>query len=366
MKTAALAFCLLVALLAPTRSWGDGEFFRSNALGMLLGPAGSAPDAQDRPDYLLKRFGRPGMETRVLSKAGKETRRWERSLGPGGRVMGQTETVDGQPVSLQNWDQAGNIVEERRFANGKPAERIRYAYDGNRLSKIEYDDQDGKPGRRDEYLYGAAGELREVRRLWPDGRRSASRYATVGGLLLEEYHSQAGADMLVRFDRQGRPAERRDWKEKSLFSSTAYAYDGLTGPLLEERVSLPVSGRRIVRRFDAGGRMIEEETFAAERSLGKVSQKYENGRLAVRRQIGPGGVQESAFSYDADGRLSVETLKDGASILKKTTYLANGERAEELYRQGRLVLRLYIRAERVVREEIIRDGEVIRVRGEED
>lgn len=361
MKRFLLALGLAAALCPVRPLAGEEELYRSNALGLLLGPA--RPSGED---YLLRRVREPLRETDLLVHENRETRRWERTLRPDGKLESVLEYSDGQPTGRRMYDETGALVEELRYADGKPVELIRNVWTGGSLGAIEYEEPPGELRRRDLYLYAAQGELREVRRSWSDGRSSVSRYSTASGRLLEEYHSQAGADVLVRYDARGRLAERREWKTGALVSASVFSYVGTAGVPAEEAVRLDGEGRRIVRRFDAAGRVVEQETFSAGRSIEKIAQRYEGGRLVSRRQLGTGSQSEAVFSYDSDGNLVSETLSDASGTVKRTVHFKGGERAEERYRQGRLVLRLYYRGERVVREEIIRDGEVVRVRGEGD
>ena len=80
---------------------------------------------------------------------------------------------------------------------------------------------------------------------------------------------------------------------------------------------------------------------------------------------GPRGIENWLFEYGAEGELVREEYRARGSLERITLYSTQegeGLRVEELYREGRLFMRVRYRSDQKVREEFLQDGEVVRVR----
>jgi hypothetical protein len=359
MKSGQLAAALLLlgafsAPLAPAEAYR-----RSNSIGMDLG---FVDRAEAGKGFVLRIDDKPGAEERVLFEEGRETRRWTTKTGADGRVLEAAEK-DGDRLVRTSYLDTGLVREEATFDGDKLTERKRYAYSDGRLSTIDYGTAE-KADYRDEYRYGTDGGLREVARTYADGVVKRSLYAAATGLILEEYHSGYGNDILVRYDESGRPAAQREWKGPDLKRTTVFSYYPNDSRVLSQKVHLEAEGRDEVTRFNKDGDAETDEVFSGSARTETVRYSYASAGKPAKKTIeNRDGVFTTSYTYDAEGGPDTEFVTSArGEPVQKIVHTGESERYEEFYRDGAVFVRVFYKDNRAVKEEVVRNGSVIRTR----
>jgi hypothetical protein len=111
----------------------------------------------------------------------------------------------------------------------------------------------------------------------------------------------------------------------------------------------------VVRRYavsgaDDGGRLLDERRF----------RYHADGSLASLEVAGESGIETYLYTYDAGGRPVREEYRRRGRVVRVTTYPTSEERIDEVYSADDTVLRVFWRNQVRVREELLRDGVLIR------
>lgn len=222
-----------------------------------------------------------------------------------------------------SYDAKGNKVEETNFgSDASVAQRFVYTFDaqGRATGCEEYSGGLSKP-RRHVYVLGEKGERVEYRIVQPDGaagEKHLYKYDGQGRLVEERLHEHKG-QLLSRnvhaYDEAGRPLSQTRYDANGTVSSVAtVTYDAQGRPAERVRHDGGVLTYRIRYRYDARGRMIEQETVgsvldadvpvAEVQQPGRVSYVYKGGkRPQEATRFGPDGVprERIVFKYDSRG-----------------------------------------------------------------
>jgi YD repeat-containing protein len=222
-----------------------------------------------------------------------------------------------------SYDVKGNKVEETHFgADGSVAQRIVYTFDaqGRATGYEEYSVGVGTP-RRHIYVLGEKGERVEYKLLQPDGKPGEKRlykYDAQGRLaeeLLQEHKGQLLSRNVHAYDEAGRPvSQTRHDADGSVSSVAKISYDAQGRPLERTRHEGGVLTYRIRYRYDARGRVVEQETVgsvldadvppAEAHPPGRVSYVYKDGKQPkeATRYGSDGTARERiVFQYDPRG-----------------------------------------------------------------
>lgn len=248
--------------------------------------------------------------------------------GPVREVRHETsESAPGGGVARRgrsdSYDVKGNKIEERRFGpDGSVTHRLVYTFDaqGRATGYEEYSAGVGTP-RRHIYVLGEKGERVEYRIVQPDGAAGEKllyRYDAQGRLAEELLHEHKGK-LLSRnvhaYDEAGRPlAQTRYDADGSVSSVARVTYDAQGRPLERIRHEGGVLTYRIRYRYDARGRVVEQETVgsvldadvppAEVHPPGRVSYVYKDGKQpkeATRYGPDSTALERIVFQYDPRG-----------------------------------------------------------------
>ncbi|MFW6215023.1 MAG: hypothetical protein ACOC45_03665 [Alkalispirochaetaceae bacterium] len=310
-----LTFTLLLLLLSPTgmvRADEEG-LYRSN--DQFLPIEEISPEQRERYPWVLELSVSAGRREGVLYRDGELYRRRIEILSP-----------RGTPREVQILDAAGERIE-----------RWQYRYDRTgRLRGIEVDGLDG----RSRFSTGLA----------PEGS------GTSGETL---FRAEDESRTVYRYDEAGRLATASSYRSGELI-------ERLTNTWEEERLAMrvreyPRERRRVVTRYDESGDPAEEEAWEAGRLVSTTYRSYgEEGELLGIRVTGR-QAREIRYEYDEEGTLvSERELREG--VVHRSVEYGEDERVETRYRRGEAFLRVYYRGDERVREELLREGEVIDVR----
>ena len=376
-STRALGAAFFLAVLLPAAVAAQ-QWYRSNPAGIAaerIAPGGAALHP-----WTLSVQREAGRVERRLWNNGKLVETVVQRLSSGGRLLSEERIVDDVVRSRIVYSPGGLIAEEERFSKeGELIERFSYRYQGERLMEKHASDDLG-PLWVDVYRYTPDGMLREVRRDYPDQPTRASRFRFVAGRLVEEEHSAGERVDRIRYDRFSR-VEREEQEEggaivlttRFLFSHEDTNPDGAVVHDLR-------TGETATRRLDALGRTVSEiRTDGAGREIGRIEREFGLHGVVVERRDTPGRREVREYRYRDDGslalleervnnRMQLRVIHPGPGDAEPHDPVTNdrvavvGDRIEERFRDGRLVLRLVFRGDRIISQEVIRDGDVLRAR----
>jgi len=350
---AVLALYLLLAAL-PLQA--GQRFFVSDELGLVLEEIGSY--RRDEFPYVL-RVEEGGQETvRTLFSSGREVKRWV--------ITGGEERVyEGQLLTSRTlYDSAGRLVEEEQYREGQLDSRTHYAYSARHPSGAETFAADGSLLYRDTYTLSSRGGLREVKRTWPTGQSFTLALKEVSGRLIAEYQAYGGQEYGYRYNPSGKLESLQHWREGKLLQGERIRY----GEESDSRVAAAEEvdygqERKTIKRFDGQGRLIEQVVEKKGQREEELSFFWdEQGRKMRTVRKSREGLEEWRYGYDEAGGLQEEAQWKRGALVRRLLYAQEGPRVEELYRNGELFMRVYTREGKTIKEELIQDGQVVRVR----
>ncbi|MCX7039333.1 MAG: hypothetical protein NT005_09415 [Spirochaetes bacterium] len=355
-KTGIILFLLLGALPA----FSEELFYRSNGAGMLLERI--ADWRRDEFEWVAGAEKSVGREVRRLYAQGKESRRWETSWGEEGSPREEREFASGRLAARRVYDPSGSILTEESFRDGALLEKAIFTYAGSRLSRVRTTGPDGSLLHAEEYLYAASGALRGVRRTLADGQTRQSRFFAGSSGLAEERNTVGDALFVARYDTRGRAVERERRDAQGLASREDFVFRLESNTLESSAETLPREGKLARRRYDDKG-LLAVETVTGPGSAVERNEysRDEEGRATVKRRQSAAGIEQWAYSYDADGDLATEEYVVKGSREKLTVY-TDGGRVEQMYAEGELFLKVTWEGERRVKEEVYEGGVLVRER----
>lgn len=357
--------------------------YRSNEIGMAIESIREGEDSE----YILEvRDHRDGIERVLLHEDEVQTRiltEYER-----GRAVSETEWSEDRRIAEREFDREGRLIEEARLEDGQVRRRSSFEYADGRLAVRVDTDSQGAELAREEYSYRQDGFLRRVERRFEGGGRGRSEFLYSGGALVEEWHERGEAEILVRYDAYGRLelTEERDGGEVLAIERRYYDEDGESADSDEDRdpevdggagspdrtepvgaepvrveVERPSEQTRTVTEYDDGGRRIGERRWESGELIVERSFEYAAGELSREVVERDGSVEERLYEYNDDGDL-VEEERLVENVRSRRIRYQDEGRVEERYEDGELALIIEYHEERRVREQVVRDGEVVRER----
>jgi YD repeat-containing protein len=333
------------------------QYYVSNDLGMALEKIGWYR-LEEFPYILMVESAGP-RETRTLLHQGEELQRWEYEDGE------QRFYRDSVLEQVLRYDARDRLIEEQLYSDGTLSRRTVYHYTRDVLERSETFGPEGALLYRDFYRLSPYGQLRRVVREDP---RADQRFALDDGSrgVAEERYGNNRERRINRYDSQGRLVERERWYEGQLVERERIEYNGDGGKRSVSTLEDLALERITLRSYDQQGRVVRIEVSEKGEPVERtVHRRDEEGRIVETTTRGSRGIENWRFEYDQEGRLAREEYRLRGSLEKIILYSRDGEemlRVEELFREGRLFMRVHYRSEQKVREEFLSDGEVVRVR----
>lgn len=352
-----LAVCALVAAVPA----GAADLYRSNAVGIQ----GERLDPADpeRPEYVLEVSFTAGTEVRSLQRDGQEVRRTEvtRDGATSTSRVYEDDVLERQTVARSD----GEPVEETFYSDGSVSELWQYHYDGPALVRRDAYGPDGELIYHETYAYWRDGSLRSTVR--EQGSDSRTEYRYRHGRLEEEWVSRPGESERFEFDTAGRLAVRERFAGDELQEQEVRIYTGPQSDALLQHVIVSAGDDVTRRDYDDHGRLVTETVEQSSVVTRKLTRVFRDDLLVSETETEGGGVKRWDYAYDENGeRTQTSYREDGELVEVETIVLgpdaAPADRMTELYHRGEPVLRVYYDGQLRLREEVIRDGEVVRVR----
>ncbi len=337
MKRFALcAPVLLLAVAAGAQTWQE---YRSNAIGMRLGVA----DGGEAGDFALRVLSAGNTEETVLLEQGREVRRTLRVTDPGSGAVTETVSENGAVAAKRSYDARMRLIEEQTAA-----ERRTCSYRGELLESLEVSGPDGQLLYRERYAYTSRGRLREADRSYADGSRMLSSFLFVEGLLVAERLQAPPGVLTARYDASGRLVAESERSGGDLVWDRRHTYDpasGLRIATVEAR-----KDHTVRRTYDSAGRVTEEDRTGAGPYRSVFAYDGE-GRQTRLRRVGTLGTEEWLTEYDGQGEVARESYLARGSLQKVRVHTGKQEWHDDLYRDGRAVLRVFYRNNQKTGEE---------------
>jgi len=388
MNCAASFLALFAAVTFPGLVFAQSgtTWYHSDSLGFLLKPIVPQPGTvSSLPDgYVIGVQRSAGEETLTLYNDRELDQRTVTKFGTDG-LREATEVYRGAVLFHEtHYSKSGNVTAETFYSDGLPATRTTFEYeDGRPRSATTYTftrsaagAEVTAPAWKDTYSYypggagvdgllqgpsvtgqSAAGALREVSRTYPDGRKRISRYDYSGTRLTQEWQGGESTGSLNRYDSRGRLSARESWSEGKPVSLEQFAYnsqDQLASSHLED-----ISTGQVTDRQYEAGKVVEERVVQKGVIVSTSTFQYDKDRLISSTEKVAGATDRSTYTYDSAGKKETQSRYLDGELIEVIHYTSGGSYTES-YRNGKLVLRTYYEGERITREELIRDGEVVR------
>ena len=352
------------------------DYYRTDRFGtplaLLDGAPGSGAGTVLAVDTAAEAAAAGLVARRRLLNGGETVHEWRRTDAGGGSL--EQELEQGRVVAERRYDAAGLLLEERHFsATGALKWRDVLAYRGASLHQVQSYDAAGALLATDRYELTAAGRLRRFTRVpasGPNGIEPSTVLSLVfrRGDLIEERHGTGDAELIVR-SAAGSQYAREQWAGERVVAEHR-SPRAAAGELATETSSDRRAGTRNETTYDAGGRPVTERVYAlpdaegdGSRLLEERSYRYHaDGSLAFLEVAGERGIETYDYRYDAAGRLIREQYRRRGRVVRVTTFPAPGEQVDEVYSADDTVLRVFWRDQVRQREELLRDGAVIRTR----
>lgn len=377
---AALAVTAVVSIAAAS-AHGQEVYYRSNEIGIPFEEISESAAAEHR--FVLVHRGSledgdGAGEERLLLDGGRRIRRWVTLRDAGGTLMAESDYAHGKLVAERSFDGTGRLTEVNAYDGGVPVSRTAYAYEP-RMVRVEVTGSDGAVLHTATYELAATGQLRDFVRVEPGVDRLGVRFVFAGGTLVEEA-VVSGATRLVSRYLAGLRYEVEEWHGDVLHAVRELERSP-DGVLVAETRIEPALDRRTTSRFDAAGRVLEAVTTVAGRQVELVRHHRDAaGRIVATLRETDAGEERWEYEYvegaqagsasddDPDDRLSAARHEQNEEIVSVTTYgwpvADDGQptRQTDYYRDGAPYLRVHFRGDTRVREQVVKDGEVIRER----
>jgi antitoxin component YwqK of YwqJK toxin-antitoxin module len=288
-------------------------------------------------------------------------------FGAGKSVRREETWKEGAPEFALDYDEAGRVLTEYRYAAGAAASgawerRSDFAYRGKLLAGRLSTDAAGKTIETVSYAHTLDGRIRQTERRDAAGNieRFVYRYGESG--LSGSWADDTALGQSWQYDASGRLVRQEQWKDGKVASRISVTWADIQGTRMASRETEDTrTGARSVEAFDERGQVVQIEDFIKDESTGRTSQEWDaDGRLVLRGTVGPAGSESWTGEY-AEGKLAVERYsKNGLPV--KVVHWQGDDRTEEIYLAGVLRLRAWFRGPDKYKEEDIRDGQVYRTR----
>lgn len=332
---------------------GEARYFSSNPLGMPLQEIAS-PYAGG--EFVLIHRDQPGGQHYTLLQDGAEV--WVRVHTPVPAGLRVEEYRDSVLVRTELRDASGRLLEERFLENGELREALRYTWSGERVQTVEQ--QLGETSTTLAYGYSRRGfgpvSVVDLAALLDSASGQGYRFALSSDGLYRLALIGGSEGYVSGLEGSSRPRWRLSLDADGAQTEWDYGPDG---ELRETRTTLP-DGRVTVDTYRQG-LVAESRTLVDGRtSVREEISRDADGNVTARR-VFTGLLREEWIWDPAEGQDGTERYYRNGVLLRQT--LREGDReVETRYRDGAPVLRITRIDGRRVREESIRDGEVVEER----
>jgi hypothetical protein len=332
----------------------DG-WYASDSLGMVHGPVSGPGDAP----WTLELAGPGASHRTTLYKEGVAVRTTVRDYGSSGNIRREAVEEEGILVEESAFDDDGRPLTARRFLVDGSVEETSYAYiDGRLLSRRT----------------SIGGEILETMdySYAPDGRLVSAKASS--GAFQGSGKSASGASSMWRkgpdglelrlYDASGRLAAVRVYDGTILKSDETRTW---AGDVLEHSELVTSDGTKTSTTYAvtgaAAGSILSISVERGGTTVSSDRRSYDDAGRLLRMESETGGRRAvTEYAYDDQGILAVERRFLDPGQLLVIRHESSTDKVEETYREDILIARVAYRDGRRVKEELYKDGIVVRTR----
>ncbi|MEE8440506.1 MAG: hypothetical protein V3S41_02200, partial [Spirochaetia bacterium] len=259
----------------------------------------------------------------------------------------------------------GILLHETRYSGGALIERGEYHYEGSRLTSRDVFGPADVLLYRESYSYWRDGTLRSM--VKEEQSEIQTEYRYKDGRLEEEWVSRPGESERFEFDAAGRLVIREVFAEDELTEQEVRLYWSADSGSLLRQVVMSAGEKTVRRGYDERGRLTSERVEDSGNLVSELTRTFSEEFLVLEVESDSQGERLWEYLYAEDGeRERVNYRENGQLVEVRHLVLgaddAPADRMTELFNRGEPVLRIYYEGRLRLREEVIRNGEVIRTR----
>ncbi len=341
---------------------GDTRYFLSNESGMQLRQIAASERATHA--YYLE-VNTEGLEQkRILFENGVETRRNEISFYENRLPKSEKEIEGGKLKTVTSYDRSRRVEEERVFADGEPVYRTLYDYPANqgRYASVTYA-KDETELYREEFLLGNSGELRQIKKTWPDGQYQVTSFVYASSKIRKELQSADDEMTIGHYNSYGQLRYLEVWRGQTLVRSSVNTFDE-SGRRIELSDTDDKIARRLVKEvYDKDGRLTSVAVEQEKKVIEELAYAYDDSGKRIRTtRKSDAGLEEWIFGYTDEGEIASEDYYVKGRIEKKTSYKDGSIAEERVYEGGKLIVVAYYDKQKKIKEEFYENGILVRTR----
>jgi YD repeat-containing protein len=343
-------------------SYSDVRFFQSNQVGMRLKPITAAE--RNEFSYHLEVSRANGTEIRILMEGDEEIKRWEVTFFENGNPKSEKEWNEGKLTTAATYDAKNRITDESFYTDGVLSRTTTYAY-GSRKNGYtsETTGENGEILYTEEYSLSDSGELREIRKTWPDGSSQVTSYVYSRMKMFGMLQSGDGSMTISRYDANSRLVSVEVWKDDTLTRTNTNSYGSEAGGISTSEIDNRETNTLTRQVYDENGRLASEVTTRSKEVLEERTYAYdENGNRTRMTRVSDLGLEEWHYTYGDNGELSQEDYLRKGSLEKRTIYKDANTFAEQIYDRGNLIVIAYFEKQKKVKEQFFENGKMTRER----
>jgi len=316
------------------------DYYSSNALGMVLKKI--SPMVKDTYLWVIKDEFNSNGEIRTLYKNSREIKVIKRKK-EGGKII-EEEWVEGK-LKKESTYQGHFFLREKTFDNKGDTTTLHYVWNDDFLNRIDYY-KNNTLVFSTHYILTNSGKIQQVRREYPDGKIETTGFQYSGKHLLTEWNSTDKDDTIYRYKR-GFLTKIDKYNTNGLFSARVATGEAMNRKIIKDSNK---NGDKILRKYDSKNRLIYEEFTGKDK--GKIIiYTYVGDKLSEKRIKSPGFREGHRYTYDSDGKLSLEKIFQNGDLIKDKIPLGNGKTEEIFYRNNEVLFKVYYKNGVVVKRE---------------
>jgi len=220
-------------------------------------------------------------------------------------------------------------------------------------------DDSGSEIRRESYVRNSDGTVIEIITKWPDG--SIARIGVFGDFQWMDYPEGIKIFRVYTPDGSIRIEERRE--EGVVLQRATYSYQDNSPRIASILYELPGEKTWEKLEYNLQELLIRDFRFNADEPSETLLYSYDDqGRVVEIREMTNRKETKTRFIYGEDGVQTEERIDATGALVLRITKKADGIVIEEHFDAGKLFARIFIQDGRKIREEIVSDGKVLRVR----
>ena len=250
------------------------------------------------------------------------------------------------------------------FAYGQGTARetgeiVQYLKTGNLVYGAVVRDSEGIEVRRETYIRDSAGDIAQIVLRWADGR--VERLGVSGD---REWIVDPDGTGLYRVYNSDGTLKKEEYRDGDrILRRVTYQYpsgSSRASSVLDENVR---DGTEERKDYGEDGLLIRELRIAADGAEETVSYAYDAEKRVIEIRTATNRKEtRTRFMYGEDGTETEERFDSTGALVVRRIRRADDEIVEEQYDAGGLFARVYYKEGRKVREEILEDGNIKRVR----